>query len=433
MREAAAQTAADLTVRRLRWVMALCTGLLAAATWPLWLPETPVPQIPWTRWAARLPRGPGEFALVANLAVFLLLQFLDIRRTWLRCGLNAYFFLASVPLLLLLDQHRLQPWVWQMLIGAGIIAMSRSSRVTLVCLRWLTISVYFWSALSKFDRAFVEGHGQVLLSGLADSVGLSTDIWSESLRRTLAAAMPVGEFGVAILLIAWRTRRLGLWAAIAMHAALILALGPTGLGHEWGVLIWNGFFIASAWLLFGNVAAGEPQASAWRPRSTHPQAGAGGSSSAWGSPSAWGAPVLTVLAVLLPALSLVGWWDWWPSWAVYSSRPAVVRMLVHEDETGRLPPTLQPHVGPAPPLSQWRPVNLDGWSFASCWCPMYPQQRYRLAVIAAVAEQAGIEPRIEIRSTPDRWTGRRGEQTLSADALPQQLQAYWCNTSPRRR
>jgi hypothetical protein len=411
--------------------MAVFTGLLLAATWPLWLPETPLPQIPWTEWAARLPRGPGEIVLVGNLGVFLLLQFLDIRRTWLRRGLNAYFFLTSVPLLLVLDQHRLQPWVWQMLLWGSVIALSRSSQQALVCLRWLTISVYFWSAVSKLDWAFLEGHGQVLLGGLADSVGLTTGIWSESLRRTLAAAMPSGEFAVAVLLIAQRTRRLGLWAAIAMHAALIVALGPTGLGHEWGVLLWNAFFVANAWLLFRSgepqASAGEPHASTWRSssgeRSTHPQA------TAWGSPG----NLLAWLAALLPALSLVGWWDWWPSWAVYSSRPAVVQMLVHESDVEQLPSSLQPHIGPPLPLSEWRPVHLDGWSYVTCWCPMYPQQRYRLAVIAAISEQANIEPRIEIRSSPDRWTGRRSEQTLSADELSQRRQSYWCNTSPRWR
>jgi hypothetical protein len=422
-------------------MMALCTGVLVAATWPLWLPETPVPQIPWFGWAARVPRGPGEIVLVGNLGVFLLLQFLDIRRKWM-WQLKTYFFLTSVPLLLVLDQHRLQPWVWQMLIWGSVIALSRSSRQTLNYLRWLTISVYFWSAVSKLDWAFVEGHGQVLLSGLADSVGLSSAMWSESLRRTLAAAMPIGELAVAILLLLRRTRWIGLWAAVAMHAALILALGPTGLGHEWGVLLWNAFFIANAWLLFRSgepqtavepqASAGEPRASAWGSfageRSTHPQ------TDVWGSPEVWGSPgaVVAWLAALLPALSLVGWWDWWPSWAVYSSQPAVVRMLVHEDDIERLPPSLRPHVGPPPPLSDWRPVNLDGWSYARCWCPMYPQQRYRLAVIAALSAQAEIEPRVEIRSSPDRWTGQRTEQTLSADELSQRLLFYWCNTSPRR-
>ena len=114
-------------------------------------------------------------------------------------------------------------------------------------------------------------------------------------------------------------------------------------------------------------------------------------------------------------------------------RPAAVRMLVHESDVDQLPASLQPHVGAAAPLSEWRPVNLDGWSFATCWCPMYPQERYRLAVIDALADQARLEPRVEIRSTPDRWTGRRTHQTLSADELTKRLDSFWCNTLPRRR
>jgi hypothetical protein len=198
-----------------------------------------------------VPPGPGEIALIGNLAVLLLLQFVEIRRVWLRRTLNGYFFLTSVPLLLLLDQHRLQPWGWQMLICAGIIALSRSPQLSLRCLRWFTISIYLWSAVSKLDWGFVEGHGQLLISGLAKSLGLTSAMWPETLRNTLAVTLPVGEFGVAVLLAIPAAQQIGLWSAIAMHLALILTLGPTGLGHEWGVLIWNVYFIVQAWLLFG--------------------------------------------------------------------------------------------------------------------------------------------------------------------------------------
>ena len=41
-----------------------------------------------------------------------------------------------------------------------------------------------------------------------------------------------------------------MWGAIVMHGALMLTLGPLGLGHEWGVFLWNVYFGVQAWLLF---------------------------------------------------------------------------------------------------------------------------------------------------------------------------------------
>jgi len=417
MNSAPDESRAAQTVRRLRRVMALFTGLLVASTWPLWLPASQLPQIPWLGWTVSLPRGPGEIVLVGNLVVFLLLQFLNTPRKWFR-QLQLYFFLTSVPLLLLLDQHRLQPWAWQMLIGAGVIALSHSPRLSLRCLQWFTISIYVWSAISKLDWAFIEGHGQLLVSGLASSLGLSAAVWPEALRQLLAAALPVAEFAVAVLLAIPTARRIGLWSAIAMHVALILTLGPTGLGHEWGVLIWNVYFIIQAWLLFGEssriaLTAEFPERD--------PQE----------DPLLSPALALTAIASLAPALSLIGSWDWWPSWAVYSSRPAVVQMLVEQQDIDRLPPTLRPHVGAPQPLSNWCPVSIDAWSYAACWCPIYPQERYRLAVIASISRDSGVRPRVIVRSSPNRWTGQRSESELTAEDLDRRLEEFWINTDPR--
>lgn len=393
-----ASTHESVTVRRLRRIMAGSTALLVGATWPLWKPGGEFPRIPWFSWAVGWPPQLDWVFLVA-LGTLLVWQFLP-RSSGFRWGTRCQCVLLCGALMLLpTDQHRLQPWVWQMTVMAIVIGLSSYELWTIRCLRGITVSIYFWSAVSKLDWAFLFGRGQWLLEGLASAARLSPDLWSENSRLVLAAMFPVGELFVAAALLWPRLRRGGLSAAILMHALLLLALGPFGHQQLPGVLIWNGYFIFQNILLFGRRASldgAESEGRGIRQTEIRTQI----------------ACAFTAVVVLLPALSPWGYWDHWPSWAVYAERPAVVQMAVKEADVPRLPPSLQPFVGPPEPLSDWRPVNLDAWSFDVCRCPMYPQKRYRLAVIAALAVDLRTPPRIIIHGPPDRWTGKREVQSL---------------------
>ena len=146
------------------------------------------------------------------------------------------------------------------------------------------------------------------------------------------------------------------------------------------------------------------------------------------------ATTLVALAVAMPALESLGWWDHWPSWAVYSSRPAGVSVFVHDSTVAALPPSLTPFVGPAAPLSEWRSIRLDDWSFQTLDCPVYPQERFRLAVARAIAAQTGpMGILVRVESPPDRRTGRREAAELRGEReLQARCRTFWLNTEPRR-
>ena len=403
------------TVRRLRKVMAVFTGLLVASTWPLWTPGTEFPDVPWFDWAVRWPPEDWDWLWLASLGGLLAVQFVPLPtgRRW--PTVLQRVLLAGAVMLLPTDQHRLQPWAWQMLLWAVFIGVSQRPRLALQVVRWMTLSLYVWSAVSKFDAAFFQAHGQLLLDGLTSSVGLSTEMWSEGVREGIAVAFPAGELAAALLLAIPRTRRVGLVGAVSMHVCLMLTLGPLGLGHEWGVFVWNAYFIVQNLLVFGTARpTGVPDVpipSCPNTRLTR---------------------LAAIIACILPAYSLVGLWDWWPSWAVYSSRPAVVRLLVNESDLEKLPKSLRPHVGPPEPLSSWCEANLDAWSYDVCRCPMYPQARYRLAVVTAVVGKPNLEARIIVRTSPDRRSGTRDEFELEPLELRWRLQYFRLNTSPRK-
>ncbi|MGD9857592.1 MAG: MauE/DoxX family redox-associated membrane protein [Planctomycetaceae bacterium] len=392
----AASSAVDrMTVRRLRQVMALFMGLLVWTTRPLWTPGGEFPDIPWFNWGGAIPER-LDWLFLMSLSALLILQLIRLPagRRWPRVLQAA--LLGGSLMFLPADQHRLQPWVWQMTVGAAVIGISSDERITMKCLRLFTVSIYFWSAVSKIDWAFLEGRGQWLLDGLSNSIGLQREQWSDETRLLLAAALPVGELAVAASLVWPRTRRIGLGMALVMHALLLMALGPWGHRQLPGVLVWNVYFIVQNMLLFGRRGrVCEAEGDVELVRSADPRALL--------------AKLLTGTICLAPALSPWGYWDHWPSWAVYSERPAVVQMFVDSAHAARLPATLQPFVGPPEPLTEWRPVNLDAWSFTTCRCPVYPQLRYRLALISILADRCRLTARIVINGPPNRWTGARVE------------------------
>lgn len=68
-----------------------------------------------------------------------------LRRWWAISGL--VLFATALSVLILIDQHRLQPWAWQLLLMSCVFATRSANATRLLML--LTISVYFWSAVSK--------------------------------------------------------------------------------------------------------------------------------------------------------------------------------------------------------------------------------------------------------------------------------------------
>ena len=116
------------TVRRLRWVMAIFTGLLVASTWPLWTPGTEFPDIPWFAWAVNWPPEDWDWLWLASLGGLLVVQFAPLPHEGRWPMLLKGLLFAGALMLLPTDQHRLQPWAWQMLLGTILIAASPTDR-----------------------------------------------------------------------------------------------------------------------------------------------------------------------------------------------------------------------------------------------------------------------------------------------------------------
>lgn len=434
-----------LQLRLLKTNLGIFALALLGTTWRLWTPQTRFPQIPLFDWVSALPAGIDWLTFLtmlitaASLLLFsvlpLCLKIADREpgANWQRsCGL---LFLSAYAVSVLFDQHRLQPWTYQYALGFLLLTCLQPPRAIRL-LRLFVISIYLYSAFSKCDASFVQTLGRQLAEGLFSALGISTAFWSPETLGWIAATFPVGELLVAGGLFFRRTRKVALVAAIGMHVCLMLAIGPWGLNHYRGVLIWNIYFIIQDLLLFTvNPTLDRPRTAKDSDQllqeSLAPQRVSGFER----------VPLLLVwLAIVAPLFEPTGYFDHWPAWGLYASRHDRVVLLVDEQARAELPASLQPFVDGPQPLSNWCRVRVERWSLAELGAPLYPQARFQLGVAIAVgrmleqAPETDAAPRVKIlfEGAAGRWTGKRKvSEYTGLNEMEALGSRFWLNTSPR--
>ena len=234
-----------------------------------------------------------------------------------------------------------------------------------------------------------------------------------------AGIFPLGELLIACGLMLPRIQRPAAWLGICLHVVLILILGPIGLKHHLGVLIWNLFFIAQLAILF-LASRGQQSLCEW---SSFRQASLSDKLA-----------VLCVLGlVVAPLAEPLGCIDHWPAWQLYAPRNSRVTMQIFASAVEKLPAELRQHVKPGDggPLVR---VDLDGWSLTSLSAPIYPQDRFQLGVAAAVARDYALGGAVVVtrQGVANRWTGRRNEVILRGSArILEEIDGFRLNAQPR--
>ena len=308
------------TCEQTRRLVGLAGLILMGATWRLWFDPLSFPRVPLVSWGRGIPVWcdlAGAGLMAASLLALLLLpqrhRFAALA-SWSFCGA----FAAAV----LLDQHRMQPWAFEFFILLVVMAIFPTARAV-PCLRLVVASIYLHSGLSKLDASFLTTHGETFVGALAGSFGWDFAEWPAAVRRLCVAALPLGEIAVAAGLCFRRTQNPAVCASFLMHASLLWILGPFGLGHQPGVLIWNAYFIVQNVVLFRpffkvtNAETEEPTAPLY-----------------WRALCGYG---FVAAVVLLPFLEPVGLYDHWPAWAVYASRPERTRVYIAGNRAGTFP------------------------------------------------------------------------------------------------
>ena len=429
-----------------RWT-ALLAIVLIAVTWRLWWGGSEFPAIPLGAWLSHVPWIADRASCCTLLLGLTLVLFGNARHGQWGWSL----VLVAGGTLAMLDQHRWQPWFYQLLLYAAVFRLSSPSR-TAQLLVWLTASIYLFSALGKFDAQFLHTVGQQLWLELTQFISMAQRTEEPWEPRPVAfiALLPAAEILLTAGL-AWRTTRR--WAgvlAISFHVALMVLLGPLGLDHSAGVVLWNLQFAGQALCLFVLVdwSRTPPRPVPKTPR-TQPT---------WRDHLA---TAIVGLAILLPVGERWGHWDHWLSWALYAPHSSRTEMWIASTATHKLPESLQQTIvaeqtdraerqrkyakssNPAhrdsPAAEQhpalWLRVPIERWSLEQTGTPIYPQARFQLGVARALAERIDSEfkVRIVLRGVAARWDGHRQSQEINdASQLNAAARNFWIGTTPRR-
>lgn len=417
----AARSQSDLPniEQRLAWLIRLLgVGVLAlvAVTWKLWTPQDVFPRVPLFRWA------PPDWWDWTSLGL--------IVAGGLGLGVGSSRFVRSfagtlavgLAVAFVCDQHRLQPWAWQFFILALLLVLA-DKPLQWHGWQWLVISVYFYSALSKFDRGFLDS------IGYAFAMSAFGGVFNESkgfppgpsafhgMNYAIMWLFPAGELLVAVLLAIRRTRVVGMWAAISMHGLLLQMLGPFGLNHSPGVLLWNVFFVIQAVLLFsphGSLNWGESLSI---------------NSDSLCVTSRWKRLIAIVLmswVLLWPTSYSIGLCDAWLAWALYvtPSPSGIVDVAVLAFDH-------------KPQLRKAGIIGTDydmfgsvtgPWSLRVLSAPAYPNLRCDVAAALDIAERFDTDHvRLMVRSR--RQQGLESDMQ-SAHEIHAYAKRFWFNAYP---
>jgi len=434
----------------LAWVGSTQAALILA-TWPLWWPPVNVgaelasarwlfPQVPLIAAARELPVWLDRVAVVCWL-LGLLGQ--TLAGLWLAWGPSrnnsanarpwSWLLQASVvcclvawPVLVVSNQHRFQAWAYlAWWIGLFWLLASRMSGKVpsdplgfVTRWRWLAISVYFYSAVSKFDVTFLQSLGNQFATALWNLVSLSDlpmdTVWPSS----LIFLFPLGELFLALGLGSGYLRRSFCLLAFVMHGLLLLILGPWGLQHQPGVLIWNLFFIGQAYLLFWPTEREKPCEDTERPRSSRL------------------ANLALYVVLLWPLTQPWGWCDHWPAWELYAPRGNRIQVFL-ASPAWESATDLAEFAADQPSEQHgpiWRELRLDQWSLQQLHAPIYPQDRFQLGVAEYVLERVPQEQYVLIQwyGPADRWSGKREQRLLRGRREVKEFgQRFFWNTRPR--
>jgi hypothetical protein len=254
--------------------------------------------------------------------------------------------LSATAMLVMVDVHRLQPWVYQYTLFL-MLALQRhwgSPFPFRSALLVVLSGMYFWSGAHKLNPMFVTDTLPYLLQPIVG--GAFPREWS----HVLGVGVAIIEATLGLGLVFRWPRRLSTAGLIGMHLLVLLLLGPAGHNDNAVIWPWN---IALAFILYKAV------------RSAHFPAGL----------PVYRMPLITAItlgfAVFLPALSTVGWWPANLSMNVYSGNDTRAVILMGTRESELLPCSLRPLVKSAG--EGRKALTVSAWAYHTVNVPAFPE------------------------------------------------------------
>ena len=340
------------------------------------------------------PRAPVLFELTENSFVFLerifaslLIASLVSMIAFPRAKILSWAAIVLLIFLILLDQTRLQPWVYQYLLILVVFALSEwraegetSAYQTLAFLQILLAALYFWSGAQKLNYSFAHETLPLLLVPLQNVFPSFAPPFV-----LLGIAIALVEIFVGLGLLFRRTRRAAVYLAVITHLIILALLVAKDYNRI--VWVWNAALIILVVVSF------------WKSEVSIKQ-------SFQKNAALKIAKAIVAASVLLPALSFFGLWDMNLSGALYSGNTQIGVVRINENLLGKLPSAAQTVVFQT--NSGERMLPLLEWAVAEMNVPVYPEERVFRKIAREVCRAADDKSSIEliIRRRPSILDGR---------------------------
>lgn len=315
----------------------VCIMLFAglALSIPLWSATREIPLVP-------LAPGftlPDPWSTIVMLVVILsaILCAVSPRRFYIEA------FAISLLLMVLADNMRLQPWVWQegMLLavlglGAALHTPDQGTEAA-----WMILGgTYFWSAILKINAMFIPTVLPFFTSAISSApIDPAALTW-------IGYAMIAIEMGIGIACLIPAVRKPAAIVAALMHASILIVL----FIHDWNLVVWPwnaGLMILLPLLAFR--PSGVPLKHAHNMLSF----------------------AMIVLFWVLPVFHLFGYWDAYLSASLYSGNVDTATISME-----------------GPGGSQF--LDISSWAFETLGVPPYPEERvYRSIAKTFCDRQSG--------------------------------------------
>lgn len=329
-------------------------------TFPLWHHDRLFPMIPF---------HPGLSSLGAGVHYFLLgILLLTIIANIIRKKSALVIALSSIMfMLVLLDQMRLQPWVYiYFLIFIPFIWYFRvkdkkdksSSMQVLNYIRILLIGTYTWSGLHKFSTEFIENVYPSMMMGLfkvpQDSMLIE--------MKELGYGMAMVELLIGLGLIFPSTRKWSVLLAIIQHLLIIAWVSPIGGNTNYAILPWN---VAMIILIVFSAYITKESTQLWP---------AGQNSLKWSTAA------LIFFVWILPALNIKDKWDAYLSFNLYTERISHMFVALRQQAIDELDPQHLDYLAFENLIDEGKVIDIERWSFEEMNVPVYPSPRVHCAI-----------------------------------------------------
>jgi len=328
----------------IKFVVILALGVGIALSFPLWTSGRAYPVVPLFV-SLPVPESPYDLLLTAAfLSSLVAAVFLPRPATAL------YFGIVLLAILIVLDQSRLQPWVFMYAFALLSLAYlytgdgsHESTGNALDAMRVMVCGAYFWAGLQKLNATFA---GVVFPWFVKPLVMGPLPDWS---GPGLAICVALFEALIGLFLLFPATRRPGIAMSLLMHVVALWALGPFGYRINNVVWPWNVALFVLVLLLFYPDREGSAR-DILRPRS-------------------WLQWLAVLLFICAPVLSYFNRWDAYPSFRLYSGNIPSAYIRVDPALRDGFPDRVRKYI------SRRGILSLQLWAFGVLNVPQYPEPR----------------------------------------------------------